>query len=1635
VAVILFSGELLAAPVDAEHAQAVASAYTTAGQGNALRAASAVAPRVTATRSLTGPGGSVIGYAVSLASGSVVVARADDDLPPVKLEVETGSYEDLPAGFRAVMEAELEGELADLAALRQAGVAPEARFHSAWQTLSASSTTTTLSVAQSQTTAAADTVLLTTTWNQDAPYNYYAPAASGGPGGRAYAGCGPCALAQILKYHRWPSAPLVDHSYTDTKGTCIGTHSLSGAGGLACYDWTNMPDSVSTSSSLARQVAVGRLVYHCGVAMDADFEADGTSVYSDPDAVWALRNVFGYACEGMLYRSDYATAVWYARVQADIDLGRPVYYAMQSLSGGHAVVCDGYRNSSEIHLNFGWSGAGNAWYNLDSVVFDGDTWSEHAAIFSIAPLEVAELATALDGVGLTWVTGGSAAWFGQTAIMHDGEDAAQSGVVSDSQQTWMQTSVTGPGVVSFWWKVSSEKDYDFLKFAIDGVDQAGSISGSVDWQQQSFTVGSGQHALKWAYAKDESNSVGSDAGWVDQVAWTVTRGVSSIGEVQKIGNDSAYPLNGSYWLTCDVDASATVAWNSGAGFAPIGKETAPFVGLFDGKGFLIRNLTVNRPAETNVGLFGVIGGEGCVSKLGLAGASVTGGNSVGGLSGANAGMLSYCFSVGEVTGGLLGSGVGVLVGVNSGTVSNCYATGRAEGCFDVGRLIGVNGAEGETVGWVEQCYATGSATAHGQEWASGLIDNNYGTASGLYWDMETGAGLGHPDGDGRTTAQMQQRATFAGWDFTNVWAIVEGAGYPYLRALSVFRLTFDSQGGSATPATNVTVGASYGTLPVPTRAGYTFEGWWTEVGGAGTQVTRATVVPTATDHTVFAKWAEIPNQPPLITKGSPVTSPAALNEGASVTFSVTASDSTDPQTTRGMSNVTWYVDGTLKQETKTGAPSAITSVYTLKTDANTVQGSASRGVKVTAIARDRLGGVTETNWTVLVSNVLASQTITFKVLPVTGLDTTNFNPGATVSSGLPITYASSNGSVAQIVDGLIHVTGAGAAVITASQPGNADYKAATPVKQTLTVKARLSAEVMPGGGTVTGAGLYAPGVKVALTAKPWADYTFLRWEDGSQTTARNLMMPNTNVTVAAFFGLTTNVPAPEIADPAAQRAMVGVAFSLPLGITSGSLPAVTVTGLPAGLSYSAAARAITGVPTAAVTNKQATVTAKNVNKVPTTKSIIMTVDPLPAWAQGAFNGAAGMGALGSGAASMSVTALGGVTGKLTLRGTNYSFDAKSFAYRDDEGAFWLTSTAKVSKVALPLALAVKVPESTDSSGTVPATLSRADGNLGESGWVTLYRNVWKDPGMVTVVTNRYAGYYTATLPGGGEHGSGYLTFTVDKAGGVKTAGKLADGAAVSLSGTLILDEAGTVWTVLYASPAAYKGGSLFGCAEFYKASGSSTLFVRPLGGAHFLWASLNPQATGDYGVGFNWELGLTGGWYDTVGNLYDYYRDEALKVGTDGNAPLPELGVGTNRYDSVWWNPNGIALAVATNKSGVMTGLSAPTAGTPAKVGGAYDYAGATNAVGLTVALTRATGVFKGSFKAWFDYAAAPTPKSVAFEGVLTPERGDASDGVAGRGYFLWADKGSYPNSLGKPVPYLFNWSYDFLLLSVPEGP
>ncbi len=112
-----------------------------------------------------------------------------------------------------------------------------------------------------------------------------------------------------------------------------------------------------------------------------------------------------------------------------------------------------------------------------------------------------------------------APWFIQRKTFNSAPTALQSASINNSEKTSMIAKVTGPGILAFYWKASSEKSHDELSFSIDGVKQD-KISGDTAWEQKCFTItGEGDHYLKWTYSKDSYISSYSDCAWVDDVSW------------------------------------------------------------------------------------------------------------------------------------------------------------------------------------------------------------------------------------------------------------------------------------------------------------------------------------------------------------------------------------------------------------------------------------------------------------------------------------------------------------------------------------------------------------------------------------------------------------------------------------------------------------------------------------------------------------------------------------------------------------------------------------------------------------------------------------------------------------------------------------------------------------------------------------------------------------------------------------------------------------------------------------------------------------------------------------------------------------------------------------------------------------
>jgi hypothetical protein len=164
--------------------------------------------------------------------------------------------------------------------------------------------------------------------------------------------------------------------------------------------------------------------------------------------------------------------------------------------------------------------------------------------------------------------------------------------------------------------------------------------------------------------------------------------------------------------------------NGEQGWQPIGSRDAPFAGRFDGGGYEISDLFINRPDENDVGLFGALAEYAFIENIGVMDATVIGQRGVGGVAGFNDGTVTGSYSSGDVTGR---SRVGGLVGDNEGSVINAYFVGIVTGYWgDIGGLVGWNHGHAT----VYNSYSGGDVT--GDSEVGGLVGENWGTVSNAH---------------------------------------------------------------------------------------------------------------------------------------------------------------------------------------------------------------------------------------------------------------------------------------------------------------------------------------------------------------------------------------------------------------------------------------------------------------------------------------------------------------------------------------------------------------------------------------------------------------------------------------------------------------------------------------------------------------------------------------------------------------------------------------------------------------------------------------------------------------------------------------------------------------------------------------
>lgn len=270
-----------------------------------------------------------------------------------------------------------------------------------------------------------------------------------------------------------------------------------------------------------------------------------------------------------------------------------------------------------------------------------------------------------------------------------------------------------------------------------------------------------------------------------------------------------YFMDAHFIQVADIDMNVA-PFNQNSGWSPIGTNGSgnEFSGTYDGNGFKISNLFIDRNSSNFTGLFGATHSA-VLKNIALENADITGDEYTGALVGINYSEIRNSYSTGTVTGY---NHTGGLVGAtetyngSNGLVINSYSTASATSSNNsasalVARLIS---------GTIENSYGTGSVSAPSGN--GGLIgEKNSGAVTNSYWDTETTGQSSSADGTGLTTAQMKQRNSFSGFDFTDTWYIEEGSGYPKLQETKYNELIITGAEGWRMLSSPVS-GASFGTL-------------------------------------------------------------------------------------------------------------------------------------------------------------------------------------------------------------------------------------------------------------------------------------------------------------------------------------------------------------------------------------------------------------------------------------------------------------------------------------------------------------------------------------------------------------------------------------------------------------------------------------------------------------------------------------------------------------------------------------------------------------------------------------------------------------------------------------------------------
>lgn len=198
-------------------------------------------------------------------------------------------------------------------------------------------------------------------WNQRAPYNNMCPLYEDTNGTkRSVTGCVATAMAQVMMYYQYPKELKATIKAYTAKSYGIQIPEISSG---ATYDWDNMlPDYSKSDYSPAQAEAVAKLMYHCGAAVKMNYgPSSGANVTPT-----ILATYFGYDADLMqdLTRTCFSLLQWMTLIDNELKAKRPILYSGQSSDGGHEFVCDGSDGKGLYHINWGWGGYQDGYFDL-----------------------------------------------------------------------------------------------------------------------------------------------------------------------------------------------------------------------------------------------------------------------------------------------------------------------------------------------------------------------------------------------------------------------------------------------------------------------------------------------------------------------------------------------------------------------------------------------------------------------------------------------------------------------------------------------------------------------------------------------------------------------------------------------------------------------------------------------------------------------------------------------------------------------------------------------------------------------------------------------------------------------------------------------------------------------------------------------------------------------------------------------------------------------------------------------------------------------------------------------------------------------------------------------------------------------